>query len=161
MNILSFMWISVLSGSTEVKNEGLTVVQQLPVLCTVKEGTIFTKSLWICLDASMSDVVCAAKGGLPLERFFNSVFLYFYIQIWLCSLSYMESRSLLHAFVSLADYFVWPCISSIMKAKRSSDLSSSQLWGKPDLLEKEMKCLVFASAFCYQFSIPPYCTLPM
>lgn len=71
----------MLSGSTEVKNEGLTVVQQLPVLCTVKEGTIFTKSPWICLDASMSDVVCAAKGGLPLERFFNSVFLYFYIQI--------------------------------------------------------------------------------
>lgn len=38
VNTLSCMCLAVL---TEVKVEGLTVLQRLPILCTVEEGTVF------------------------------------------------------------------------------------------------------------------------
>lgn len=120
-------------------------------VCIVSLGLSASRRVAVKCD------VLSWRGGLQSGRLCGSVFLYFHIQIWLCSLSYLEFRGLLHAYIPIANWFARAWSVLTVTAKQSSDLLSSQLQVKPDLLKKEMKqCCV---CFCLLLlSHPPYHT---
>lgn len=68
-------------------------------VCIVSLGLSASRRVAVKCD------VLSWRGGLQSGRLCGSVFLYFHIQIWLCSLSYLEFRGLLHAYIPIANWF--------------------------------------------------------
>lgn len=159
MNILSFMWISVL---TEVKTEGTdsSAVAASTMYCKRRDHVcIVTLGLSASKHVAVKHYVLYWGGDLQLDRDCGSVFLYFHIQIWLCSLSYVEFRGLLHAHISIANWFARACLVSQWRPNGHQICCHPSFRLNLICWKRRWNSAVFAFACYYWVIILPYHTL--
>lgn len=127
-------------------------------MCCKRRGhvCIVTLGLSASKHVAVKCYILYQRGGLPLHRLCDSIFLCFHIQIRLCSLSYLEFRGLLCAYIAIANWFARACLVSQWRPNGHQICCHPSFTLNLICWKRRSNSAGFAFSSCYWVIVPPY-----